>query len=338
MAVKKLDKFNIIHHLGSGSFGDVYLCHDPFLKKDVAIKTIKVPDPENFVNAVKEGQILDLCRHKYTVEIKDIRSTIFEGEPVVIIIMEYLSKGSIQHYIENNFVSCKDANRVIQQILLGLENAHNNNVIHRDIKPGNIMFGDNGEAKLSDFGLAINYVMDESDIAGYRSHQPMEVIEGNPMDKLSDIYATGITYYRLLNNIRKILFSFKNRREWLDAVKKNLYPPRNYSPHIPDKLIKILNRAIHKNKNTRFKNCTEFRQALDKIKFNIDWRKVDHDKWIGADSNNNNYEIVKYKKKTGWVIDYKKNGIRKNDNCSINLSDNNVEAEFFDVIKKTTLF
>lgn len=57
------------------------------------------------------------------------------------------------------------------------------------------MFGDNGEAKLSDFGLALNYHSDPSDILGYRPHQPLEVIEGNPMDKLSDIYATGITFY-----------------------------------------------------------------------------------------------------------------------------------------------
>ena len=90
----KLDKFQIIDHLGNGNFGHVFLCYDPFLQKEIAIKVIKVPDPAKFVNAVKEGQTLDLCRHKHIVDVKDVRASLFNGEPVVLIIMEYLSKGS----------------------------------------------------------------------------------------------------------------------------------------------------------------------------------------------------------------------------------------------------
>jgi serine/threonine protein kinase len=135
--------------------------------------------------------------------------------------------------------------------------------LHRDIKPGNIMFGDNGEAKLSDFGLAINYHSDPSDVMGYRPHQPLEVIEGNPMDKLSDIYASGITFYRLLNNTNKLPFTFTTKEEWKKAVKKDQYPPRQFLPHIPEKILKILNKSIHKVKETRFQNCIDFRQALE---------------------------------------------------------------------------
>jgi serine/threonine protein kinase len=332
-----IDKFQITDHLGNGSFGHVFLCYDPFLQKEIAVKVIKVPNPAKFVNAVKEGQTLDLCRHKHIVDVKDVRAALYNSEPVVIIVMEYLSKGSIQKHIEKRFISVKEASKIIQQSLLGLEQAHNNNVLHRDVKPGNIMFGDNGEAKLSDFGLAINYHSDPSDVLGYRPHQPLEVIEGNPMDKLSDIYATGITFYRLLNNTNKLLFTFKTKDEWLKAVKKDQFPPRQFSPQIPDKVLKILNKSIHKTKATRFQTCTEFRQALEKLNFNIDWVYLDNDNWTGH-NNGDTFTLNKYKKRTGWVIDFKKNGIRRNEHCFANLLDYKVEEEFFKIINDTNLF
>lgn len=331
-----IDKFQIIEHLGNGFFGRVFLCYDPFLQKEIAVKVIKVPDPERFVNAVKEGQTLDLCRHKHIVDVKDVRATIFNAEPVVIIVMEYLSKGSIQKHIEKRFISAKESCKIIQQSLLGLEHAHNNNILHRDVKPRNIMFGDNGEAKLSDFGLAINYHSDPSDIMGYKPHQPLEVIEGNPMDKLSDIYATGITLYRLLNNTNNLPFVFKTKDDWLKAVKKDLFPPRKFLPHIPEKIIKILNKAIHKAKSTRFQSCTEFRQALEKLNFSIDWICLNKNNWTG-NSLGVTYTLTKFKKRTGWVIDFKKNKTRRNEHCFVNLSDDKVEEEFYKKIRETNL-
>jgi len=336
MAKEQLDKFQIIDHIGSGHFGNVFLCYDPFLQKEIAVKVIKVTDPARFVNAVKEGQTLDVCRHKHIVDVKDVRASIFRGEQVVIIVMEYLSKGSIQKHIEKRFISAKDACRVIQQALLGLEHAHNNNVLHRDIKPANILFGDYDEIKLSDFGLAINYHTEPSNIKGYRPHQPLEVIEGNPMDRISDIYATGITFYRLLNNTNKLDFTFTNIEDWKKAVKKDKFPPRVFLPHIPEKIVRILKKSIHKNKTTRFQNCNDFRQAIDKLSFIIDWVQVDEDNWIGK-SNGDNYELIKTQKRNGWTIDYKKNGIRRTENCCKNVSEDKVEAEYYEILRKTTL-
>ena len=336
MVGTSIDKFQIIDYLGNGCFGDVYLCYDPFLQKEIAVKVIKVPDPDKFVNAVKEGRTLDTCRHKHIVDVRDVRATVYNAEHVVIIVMEYLSKGSIQKHIEKRFISVMESCRIIQQSLLGLEQAHNNNVLHRDVKPGNIMFGDNGEAKLSDFGLSIDYHSDPSDDLGYRPHQPLEVIEGNPMDKLSDIYATGITLYRLLNNTNKLPFTFTSIDEWKKAVKKDLFPPRTFLPHIPEKVLKVLNKSIHKNKSTRYQNCTEFRQAIEKLNFDIDWVYVDNDNWTGR-NNGDTFTLNKHRKRTGWVIDFKKNGIRKNEHCFANLPDDRVDKEFYDIIKSTTL-
>lgn len=336
MAIDTIDKYKIIGHLGNGHFGTVYHCYDPYLQKEIAVKIIKVPNPEKFVTAVKEGQALEHCRHKHIVDVKDVRASFFEGDRVVIIVMEYLAKGSIQKHIEKRFISVAESCKIIQQTLMGLEHAHNNNVIHRDVKPGNILFGDNNESKLSDFGFAINYHSELSDELGYRPHQPLEVIEGNSMNKLSDIYATGITLYRLLNNTNELPFNFKDKAEWAKAVKKDKFPPRVYLPHIPKKVISLANKAIHKLDTKRFQDCMKFRQAIDKIKFEIDWIQIDSDNWIGS-TKKNKYEISKVEKRKGWTIDFIKNGKRKTEFCYKNVPNDKVEDEFYSVINESTL-
>lgn len=328
----KIRKFKIIDFLGNGNFGFVFQAYDPLLKADRAIKLIKVPKPEKFVEAVKEAQTLEACRHKHIVDVKEVDVAIYEGVLCVYIAMEYLAKGSIQKHLESRFISIQDSCRIISESLLGLEHAHNSNVLHRDIKPGNILFGDNGEAKLSDFGLALDYHVDPSDTLGYRPHQPLEVIDGNPMDKLSDIYAMGITFYRLLNNIDDLEFNFSSMDEWRRAVKGNKYPERSYLPHIPRNIKTIVNKAINNNPDKRYQCASDFRQAIEKISLLIDWRPLDKNKWVGIGSNFENYEISKIKKRAGWSIDFKRNNRRITGACHQHLSDSEVDNVFFKTI------
>lgn len=332
-----IDKFQIIEHIGSGYFGSVYRCYDPFMKKEIAVKVIQVSNPIKFVEAVKEGQTLDICRHKYIVDMKDVRATFFNGSHVVIIIMEYLAKGSIQKHIEKRFISVQESCKIIQQSLLGLEYAHNNKILHRDIKPGNILIGENNEAKLSDFGLAVSYTSEYKDTLNYyRPHIPLEVIEGGKISRLSDIYAMGLTFYRLLNNRDNIPFPFATKDAYLNAVKKELYPPRVFSAHIPSKIIQVLKKSINKNKDKRFQNCSDFRQAIEKINFEIDWVCLAVNEWVGV-HNSDSYILNKVSMRNGWSIDFKKNGKRKGDRCYSNLSEQQADEILFRTIVETTL-
>ncbi|WP_431688163.1 serine/threonine-protein kinase [Hahella sp. NBU794] len=328
----KIRKFNIIEFLGNGNFGIVFEAYDPLLKADRAIKLIQVPEPDKFVEAVKEAQTLEGCRHKHIVDVKEVDVCAYEGVPCVYIAMEYLAKGSIQKHLDSRFISIQESLKIVSEALLGLEHAHNNNVLHRDIKPGNILLGDNGEAKLSDFGLALDYHIDPSDTMGYRPHQPLEVIDGNPMDRLSDIYAMGMTLFRLVNNLPNIEFKFTSIDEWRAAVKKNKYPERDYLPHIPRKVKTIINKSINNDPAKRYQSASEFRQSLERVIVPIDWSPLDENTWVGIGQNRDKYEIRKESKRNGWAIDYKKNGRRITDHCLKELSGDIVKTEFFKII------
>jgi len=328
----KIRKFKVIDFLGNGNFGFVFQAFDPLLKADRAIKLIQVPKPEKFVEAVKEAQTLEACRHKHIVDVKEVDVFVYDGAPCVYIAMEYLAKGSIQKHLENRFVSINESLNIISEALLGLEHAHNNNVLHRDIKPGNILFGDNGEAKLSDFGLALDYHVDPSDTLGYRPHQPLEVIDGSPMDKLSDIYATGMTLYRLINNVPVMEFNFSSKDEWRAAVKRGRYPDRNYQLHVPKKIKSIVNKAINNDPSKRYQSASEFRQALEKSVLSIDWSPLDQDTWVGVGLRGDKYEIKRTRKRTGGVIDYKRNSRRVSHLCANNLSVEELHHQFYKTI------
>lgn len=334
--MESISKYNILKFLDNGFFGRVFLCEDPYLEEKYAVKVIRIPSPEKYVEAINEGQTLNICKHKHIVAVKEVNETHFQGEHVIYIVMEYLEKGSIQKLLRGKFISVKLACKIIQEALLGLEHAHNNGILHRDIKPGNILITDCYDYKLSDFGLAINYKSNFVDTFGYKPHKPLEVWEGNPMSRLSDIYAMGITFYRLLNNLQDIPFDFCTQDEVINSLRKNLYPERIFAKHIPTKIINIINCSIHSNKNKRYQNCTDFRQALNKLKFNIDWIKVNENYYTGECSNNK-FSIERYSKSSGWVIDYKKNGIRKTELCFKNLKDKDVENIFFRIIQSTTI-
>ena len=329
---KTIRKFKIVDFIGNGNFGFVFQAFDPLLSADRALKLIKVPDPDEFVAAVNEAQTLELCRHTHIVDVKEVDVAVYEGTPCVYIAMEYLAKGSIQKHLENRFISINESLRIMSESLLGLEHAHNNGVLHRDIKPGNILFGDNGEAKLSDFGLALDYHLYPSDTFGYLPHKPLEVIDGDPMDRLTDIYATGMTLYRLINNIDELDFSFSSEAEWRNAVKRNKYPDRNYLLHIPRRIKTIVNRSINNDRDKRFQTASDFRQTLEQAFLPIDWRPLSADHWVGTGSGNT-YELIKTSKRTGWTIDFKKNKRRITANCLQNLADGDVEDEFFKIIR-----
>src|SRR5690606_27921808 len=127
------------------------------------------------------------------------------------------------------------------------------------------------------------------------------------------------------------------KEDWRKAVKKDLYPPRVFLKHIPDRVTRIVNKAIHKEKNKRFQNCLEFRQALERLIFNIDWSVVDNDNWIGTSTKDDVFKITRRKSKTGYVVEWKKNDRRDKSLGASGLTEADSELLMINLVRSSTL-
>ncbi|MGE0020014.1 MAG: serine/threonine-protein kinase [Draconibacterium sp.] len=330
-------KFKSIGFIGGGNFGSVYRVLDTFLSVERALKIIQVKDPKEFIDAINEAQILEKCRHNHIVDIKEIDIHVISGSPCPCIITEYLKNGSVQGYLEKNFVTVQKSIQIISEALFGLEHAHGQGVFHRDIKPGNILFADNWQAKLSDFGLAYGLAHQAFNFAGYSAHLPPEVLQGVAQDEISDLYSMGVTFHRLLNNMPSLPRTFANNPQWLSALLKERFPERKYSNHIPEQIIKVVKKSMKADRSKRFQSCLEFRQALQKITLAVEWFPVDNDNWKGQ-YKNETFEINLFYKRTGYVIDFKRNGRKMNNKCCVAIpTEEMARDEFFKIIRETSI-
>jgi len=332
-----IGKFKSIGYIGGGNFGKVFRVQDTLLNVERAIKIIQVNNPKEFIDAINEAQILEKCRHTHIVDIKEIDVHDIGGIIYPCITTEYLRNGSVQGYLETNFVTVQKAIQIISEVLVGLEHAHGQGVFHRDIKPGNILFSDNWQAKLSDFGLAYGLAHQAFNFVGYSAHLPPEVLQGVAQDALSDLYSMGVTFHRLLNNMPTLSLTFSDDAQWLKALQKEKYPERLYAQHIPEQVIKIVKKSIKADRGSRFQNCLQFRQALQKIPLAVEWYPIDADNWEGR-LGNEIFDLSLYSKRTGFFIDFKRNGRKINSRCIASMPiEDNAREEFFKIIRETSI-
>jgi serine/threonine protein kinase len=332
-----IGKFTTIGFVGGGNFGKVFKALDTLLNVERAIKIIQVQNPQDFLDAINEAQILEKCRHNHIVDIKEIDIYKINGVDYPCITTEYLKNGSVQSYLDSSFITTRKAIQIVSEVLFGLEHAHSQGIYHRDIKPGNILFGDNGIVKLSDFGLAYGLSHQRFDFRGYNPHLPPEVLEGLAQDSLSDLYSMGITFHRLLNNMKSLPLPFANDIEWLNALKKEKYPIRKYQLHVPELVIKIAKKAIRADRDSRFQSCSQFRQAVEKVPLAIEWFPLDNDNWNG-NLGQDKFELNLSSKRTGYFIEFKRNGRKIKNKCSEKVSDETTARQlFYEIIKTTTI-
>jgi serine/threonine protein kinase len=330
-------KFKSIGFIGGGNFGNVFRVQDTLLNVERAIKIIQVKNPKEFIDAINEAQILEKCKHNHIVDIKEIDIHEISGNPYPCIATEYLKNGSVQGYLEKNFVTVQKSIQIISEALFGLEHAHGQGVFHRDIKPGNILFSDNWQAKLSDFGLAYGLAHQSFNFAGYSAHLPPEVLQRVAQDAISDLYSMGVTFHRLLNNMASLPLTFADDAQWLKALEKEKFPERIYDIHIPEQVIKVVKKSIKADRGSRYQNCLQFRQALQKIPLAVEWFPIDKDNWKGR-YKNETFELNLYSKRTGYFIDFKRNGRKINNRCCFGIGTEAIaRQEFFKTIRETTI-
>lgn len=259
-----------LERLGAGNFGEVWLVYDRALSVQRAVKFVnpdRVRDPTNFY---QEPQTLMALRHENIVRVEDA-GKLPNGS--LYIAMEYLRKGSVDAVYRGRPAPLKYAVRLLCDLCWGLEYSHNHGYIHRDIKPGNILIGSAGEAKLSDFGLAVRVPRGETASPyGYLTHIAPEVLSEGITSTRSDLYALGVTAYRLING-DGFLPDINDIGELQDAILSSDYPDRErYRPYVPAKLRRIINKCMMVDPDNRYQSASVIRRQLETIELYCDWK------------------------------------------------------------------
>lgn len=281
-------KFDLKKRLGRGAFGEVWLSLDKTLNVERAVKLIspeKITDKDNFF---KEAQLLKAAEHHNIVKVFEAGSL---DDERLYVSMEYLQKGSIEDEACGGYVHLTRAKRIIIDILRGLEHSHSKGIIHRDIKPGNILIGNNGDGKLSDFGLAVmahkGIFRPDAKEYLYIIHFAPEIFNTKSFTIQTDLYAVGVTFYRLING-DSYLSAMEMPLAIQKAKKGEIVDRNKYRMFIPQSVKRFANKAIAPNPRDRFKTAVEMRRALERINILYNWDESEYDMYTAWRSCKNN--------------------------------------------------
>ncbi|MEZ4701018.1 MAG: protein kinase [Rhodothermales bacterium] len=272
MIGQSIENYAIEAVLGHGGMGIVYKALDTSLDRVVALKVMNpgVATNEEFLWRFKsEARVLGRLQHANIVNVYAFRHV----ETHLFIVMEYVGGGTLSHLIERQgIVPPKQALPIIKQSLLALEAAHDANIIHRDIKPHNILLTERGDVKISDFGLA--KIQEESSsmmtrvgvTGGTLYYMPPEQSEAlSKVDHRGDLYALGMTLYQMLAG-RMPFDAGSSAYSILKAVAEEQIPtPNTFNRHMPPGLVEIVMRAIKKDPDQRYQSAREMREAIEQF-------------------------------------------------------------------------
>lgn len=277
-----IDKYQVITPLGSGNFGQVFHVYDRALGAEKAIKVLLSADPSKFLQHLEEAQILNKCKHKHIVAINGANIFPVNGTRRVVLDLEYIPEGSLEAALSSRWVSMRESVEYVRGALLGLEHAHTQGFLHRDVKPGNILLSPK-TPKLSDFGLATDAGASLIGSAkGYRPHLPPEYYGNGATSQQTDIFAMGVTLFRSLSNIadwRAVINAVPGLPDHMQ--KGTLIRQIGFEEFIPDKLRRVVRKACHPDPAQRFPTAHAFGQRLDAVRFGIDWMRLADNEWQG---------------------------------------------------------
>lgn len=271
---KKLDgRYEITELIGEGGMADVYKAVDVVDNKTVAVKILKkeFAESEEFLRRFRnESKAIAVLSHPNIVKIYDVGFS----EKIQFIVMEYIDGITLKEYMENEkILSWKDAVHFVTQILRALQHAHERGIVHRDIKPQNIMMFTDGTIKVMDFGIA-KFAREEGKTAtdqaiGTVHYISPEQARGDITDAKSDLYSVGVMLYEMLTGQKP--FDTDNPVSIAVMHMHNIAElPRRINPDIPSPLEEIIVHAMEKNPADRYKTALEMLRDIDRFKADPD--------------------------------------------------------------------
>ncbi len=266
----KIGKYPVRKKLGEGASSEVYLCHDPFNDRDVAIKVVfaeSLKDPEHgrlykklFVT---EASLAGKLQHPHICQIYDAVSE----EALHYIVMEYVDGGTLEPFCQpENLLPIDKVVEIAFKCTRALEIAHKMGITHRDIKPANILYTGETDVKITDFGAALISSGETTQIAaiGSPAYMSPQQVKEHPLDHRTDIYSVGVVMYHLLTG--RLPFQAPNNFSLIYQITNvEPAPPSSYRPEIPPGVDAIVRRAMAKDLEARYATWEDFSIDLAEV-------------------------------------------------------------------------
>ena len=259
------DRYMIMTSLGEGGMADVYLAVDTILNREVAIKVLRGElsnDPVTLLRFQREANAASKLNHPNVVDVYDVG----ECENRHYIVMEYVRGRTLKQLIsQRGALDKKEAVDIMIQLTSAVAHAHENHIIHRDIKPQNVLVKDDGTVKITDFGIALAHdavqLTQNDAVLGSAHYLAPETTRGEPATNQIDIYALGIVFYELLSGSvpfkgeNPVQIAMKHLREEIPSI-------REFNPTLPQSVENIITKATVKNRKLRYQSAKEMLQDL----------------------------------------------------------------------------
>lgn len=269
MSLNKLGRYDLIRVLGKGAMGLVYEARDPNLDRRVAIKTIKVENLSEEAAAEYEARFRTEARSAARLQHPNIVS-VYDSDrhgDVAFLVMEFIEGEDLKHHLDSGKrYSLEQSLRMVGDLLSALEYAHRQSVVHRDVKPANLLIENDGRVKLTDFGVA--RIQDSSEatrtqgsMVGTLKYMSPEQVQGQPIDARADLFAVGIVLYQLLTGQRP----FDGDTDFAiiqKIVGHTPDMPSLFNPLLPPAIDAVVLRALAKKREQRFTTAQDFARAL----------------------------------------------------------------------------
>ena len=259
------DRYQIVKTIGEGGMANVYLAYDTILERNVAVKVLRgdLANDEKFVRRFqREALSASSLSHPNIVEVYDVG----EDNGVYYIVMEYIEGKHLKQLIKKRGkLTLNEVIDIMLQVTDGIACAHDSYIIHRDIKPQNIMILDSGIVKITDFGIAMalnsTQLTQTNSVMGSVHYLPPEQASGKGSTVQSDIYSMGILMYELLSG--KLPFRGDNAVEIaLKHLKEPLPSIREECPDLPQAVENVILKACAKNPKNRYPDARSMHEDL----------------------------------------------------------------------------
>ncbi len=275
-------RYKVLEMVGGGGMANVYLAHDMILDRDVAVKVLRLDfanDEELIRRFRREAQSATSLVHQNIVSIYDVGE---EDNSVYYIVMEYVEGQTLKQYIQQHSpIPVSKALAIMEQLMSAISHAHQNHIIHRDIKPQNILMDHNGNVKITDFGIAMalsaTSITQTNSVLGSVHYLSPEQARGGTANHKSDIYSLGIVMFELLTG--RLPFSGESAVSIaLKHLQSETPSVRRWNPAVPQSVENIVLKATTKDPFYRYENVEEMAEdirtslddsRMDEPKFNI---------------------------------------------------------------------